>query len=106
MSDHLVDLSMHLRADTPEDAVAGFVDLLTEKGLRNWRFRVVDPETKTVVGLYDGWGNPKDDNPPGPTVTLVFPALSTPIAEIKRTSDGGSTVTDSDIENAAEPTAH
>ena len=44
----------------PDTAVANFVDLLVANGLREWVFRVEDIDNGTVLGYFDGYGDPVD----------------------------------------------
>jgi hypothetical protein len=54
--DYLVQLTMKLRGDTPNDAAVAFVDRLVERGLRDWVYTVLDPITEERIGYFDGGG--------------------------------------------------
>jgi hypothetical protein len=42
------------------DAVQALVDAFTEKGLRDWLYRVDDPKTGRMIGYFNGWGERVD----------------------------------------------
>lgn len=98
-------IAMFLKAPSAADAVAGMVDLFTEKGLRNWTYRadlVQADQVFELAGFYDGFGEqkPSAETDAGPTVTVELPTLSTPvleIAEVRRSSsENGDIVEDDD----------
>lgn len=53
MSEYNVRLILEITADTPEDAVETFVEALVSRGLRDWKYKVVD-ETGDELLI---WGN-------------------------------------------------
>jgi hypothetical protein len=56
----IVQLAIKVAGDTGELAVSNFIDILVEKGLREWLYRVEDPETGELLGLYNGYGDAAD----------------------------------------------
>lgn len=57
---YLVRYAFTVDAETPNDAVAGVVDLMVESGLINWAYRVDNPDTGEIIGFYDGRGDEID----------------------------------------------
>jgi hypothetical protein len=53
---HVVRLIMTVPARSPEEAVARFVEELVGKGLRNWVYGVLDPDTGATVAELNGYG--------------------------------------------------
>lgn len=53
---HVVRLIMTVPARSPEEAVARFIEELTSKGLRNWVYGVLDPNTGETVAELNGYG--------------------------------------------------
>jgi hypothetical protein len=64
VTDYLVRFSLTVPAGSPGDAVDSVIDLFTEKGLRDWVYRVDDPtaapNTDSLIGFFDGYGEPVD----------------------------------------------
>jgi hypothetical protein len=64
MPDYIVRFSLKVSAEDPGVAVDGLVDLFTEKGLRDWVYRVDNPDAApdedALIGFFDGYGDPMD----------------------------------------------
>lgn len=55
--DYWVDLAVGVEAETPEEAIAQFVEGIVQGNVRNWAYGVRD-QSGRLVGVYDGFGVP------------------------------------------------
>lgn len=68
MSKYTVTLVMEVDADNDSDAALAFVDHLVDKGLRNWKYQVVDDEGKATN--FNGWGDTRN-----PATIVAIPSF-------------------------------
>ena len=56
MTEYNVRLTLPVTADTPEEAVNGFIELINRTGLRTWVYRVAPKENPGKESYLDGDG--------------------------------------------------
>ena len=60
MTDYFVRLAATMEGEDAADAVLALIDRITEKGMRDWLYRVDDKATGEMVGYFNGWGEQVD----------------------------------------------